>query len=166
MHKLSQRARPRVYTFRDHPNFETLTNLSAVTDKPLMVIFEDEICGGCDALHDHMLAQPSTRDLLDRITVVRLDARSTQLIVDVVGRDTTPQRWVQDLELSYRPGIVMFDQGQEIFRIDAFRWTFHFQQALRYVIDRQWRHYETYQDYARADRNAILDSGQDVHVRN
>ena len=162
---LERQTRPAVYTFREHPYFEPLEDLSAVREKPLMVIFEDDTCFACEALHEKILSRPSTQELMARMTVVRLDARSRQPIVDAAGNATTPERWARDLDLTYRPGIVMFDGGREVFRIDAFRWTFHFQQALRYVIERQWQNYERYSDFARTHREATLNSGMDVNVR-
>jgi thioredoxin-related protein len=162
---VEQKERPAVYTLRDHPNFESLTNLSSIRNKPLMVIFEDDTCGPCDALHDNILSQPSIREFMDKMTVVRLDARSRQSIISAAGQETTPMRWAKDLELNYRPGIVLFDEGQEVFRIDALRWMFHFQQAMRYVTERQWRDFESYRDYALADRDSVLESGQNVDVR-
>ena len=161
---LEKRSRPAVYSLREHPNFEPLTDLSEVMEKPLMVIFEDDTCAACDALHDNILSLPSTLEFLEQMTVVRLAARSEAPIVDPGGGKTSARHWVKDLDLTYRPGIVMFDEGREVFRIDAFRWTFHFQQALRYVVERQWRNYERFSDFARAHRKALLESGIDINV--
>ena len=162
---LEQKSRPAVYTPRSNSMFESISDFSAVKDTPLMVIFEDETCAACDALHDSILPLETTRQLMKRMTVVRLDARSNQEIIDVTGKKTTPEQWARELGLTYRPGVVMFDAGREVFRIDAFRYTFHFQQALRYVVERQWQNYERYSDFARAHREATLDSGVDVNVQ-
>lgn len=162
---LEEKSRPVVYTLRAHPDFESLSDLSMVKNEPVMVVFEDETCAACSTLHDNILPLDTTRELLKRMTVVRLDAQSDQLIIDVSGKETTPKRWAQELELTYRPGIIMFDDGREVFRIDAFRYTFHFQQALRYVVERQWLNYERFSDFARTHREAMLDSGLDVNVQ-
>lgn len=162
---LEAKSLPAVYTLRPHPDFQPLSDLSRVKTEPLMVIFEDKTCTACDALHDNLLPLDSTRELMKDMTVVRLDAQSDQIIIDVTGRETTPKQWARELELTYRPGIVMFDAGKEVFRIDAFRYTFHFQQALRYVVERQWQNYERYSDFASAHREAVLDSGVDVNVQ-
>ena len=82
---LEQQMRPAVYTFRDHLYFDPLTDLSTVRDKPLMVIFEDDSCTACDALHENIFSLPATLELMARMAVVRLDARSRQPIVDAAG---------------------------------------------------------------------------------
>ncbi len=130
-----------------------------------MVIFEDAVCGACAALHDDILSLLSIRELMDRMIVLPQETGSDASIVGVAGRTTTPVHWVQELALTYRSGIVLFDRGRELFRIDANRHMFYSQQTLRYVIERQWRHYERYSDWTNADRRAILDSGRDVDVR-
>lgn len=161
---LEDQTAPSVYSLRPHPSFESISDLSTVRNKPLMVIFEDESCEGCDALHDNILSLDATKALLEDLTVVRFDARSTAPIVDPEGNATTPAQWANQLELNYRPGVVMFDEGKEVFRIDALRYRFHFQQSLKYVGERQWRNYARYQDFARAHRESILASGEDVYV--
>lgn len=162
---LEQKSRPAVYSLRLNSGFESISDFSAVKGKPLMVIFEDDTCAACDALHDNILPLDATRQLMKRMTVARLDAHSNQVIIDTTGKNTTPARWVRDLGLTYRPGVVMFDAGREVFRIDAFRYAFHFQQSLRYVVERQWQNHERYSDFASAHREATLDSGIDVNVQ-
>lgn len=161
---LDARPRAAVYRLRSHPSFSPRTDLSGV-EGPLMVLFEDETCTSCDELHDHVLTHPLTRELLRELTVVRLDARSSAAIVEPGGRSTTPRQWAADLDMTYRPGVVLFDGSREVYRIDGYRRTFHFQQVLRYVVGREWERYASYREFAHADREAILARGEDVDVR-
>ena len=78
---------------------------------------------------------------------------------------TTPKAWAEKLGLTYRPGIVMFDKGREIARIDAMLYRFHFRGVLEYVGD---RHYEQYPEspfrYIDAKAAELLGQGEDVNI--
>jgi len=153
------------YSFRDHSQFREITNLQEVADRPLAVLFEDAGCVACDALHEGHLQNPEINRVLENFTLVRLDALSDDPIIDVEGNATTPRAYAQKLGLSYRPGIVLFDKGREITRIDGLLYTYHFQELLRYVGE---RHYETYPDsffdYLRVRSDEILKSGKDIDI--
>ena len=153
-----------VYTLRDDPAFTDLTDLSQVTDKPLMVLFEDSSCDECATFHDTMFDRDDTRKLLDGLTVVRLDAYSEQPIIDVHGHQTTPKAFAEELGISYRPGIVLFNNDREIIRIDGMLRRFHFQTVLRYVSEGHYRQYPEFRDYNRAYQDTLLESGQDIDI--
>jgi len=154
-----------VYSFRDHPQFREITNLQEVAGRPLAVLFEDAGCVACDTLHEGHLKNPEINRVLENFTLVRLDALSDDPIIDIEGNATTPRAYAQKLGLSYRPGIVLFDKGREITRIDGLLYTYHFQELLRYVGE---RHYETYPDsffdYLPVRSDEILRSGKDIDI--
>jgi len=153
-----------VYALRDDPDFSNIKDLHGVADKPLAVIFEDKTCDECDTFHDEILGNAETRALLAKLTVVRLDALSDEAIVDVSGKPSTPKAFAAELGISYRPGVVLFDKGKEIARIDGMLRNFHFQQVLRYVADQHYEQYPTFNDYRRANMQEVLNSGQDIDM--
>lgn len=153
-----------VYRLRDHENFVELRALDTVTDKPLAVFFEDRTCDECDALHDGILSQAETKAILDQFVVVRFDAHSTEPITDVQGQTTTPKAYAESLNLTYRPGVVLFDKGKEIARIDGMLRTYYFQEVLRYVGERHYERYPRLRDYLAARTQEILNSGQDIDI--
>ncbi len=152
-----------VYTLRDHPQFKAITDLSTVADRPLAVLFEDSACVACDELHDGHLKNPEILKALEKLTVVRLDAMSEEPIVDVEGNRTTPKAYAAKLGLTYRPGIVLFDKGREIVRIESKLYSYHFGGVLEYVGG---RHYEQYPDspfrYLDVKTAELLKAGKDV----
>lgn len=154
-----------VYSFRDHPQLKPVSDLKSVANKPLAVIFEDKGCLDCDALHDGHLQRPEVREVLKNYTFVRLDALSEEPIVDVEGNQTTPRAYAEKLGLVYRPGIVLFDKGREVMRINSNLYSYHFEEILRYVGE---RHYETYPesfyDYLDVRTAEITASGRDVDL--
>ena len=127
-------------------------------------IDEDSSCDECNVFHDEILGLPETEKLLEKFTVVRLDAHSDRQITDVSGTVSTPRTFAADLDIAYRPGVVLFDKGREITRIDGMLRGFHFQQVLRYVADQQYERYPLFGDYLRASSREILNSGQDIDL--
>lgn len=153
------------YKFRSHSSFQELTDLSTKRDKPLLVLFEDRYCVLCDQLHDGHLKNPDILKEISLFDVVRLDAESDEEIVGVDGNKTTPRKYAEKLELNYRPGIVMFDQGSEVLRIDALLYSYHFAGHLRYIGEGHYKKYpESVYDYLRVYRQKIIDSGKDIDI--
>lgn len=152
------------YQFRDHPQITQATNLQALANKPLAILFEDRGCVDCNALHDKHLASPEVREVLKQFTLVRLDALSEESITDITGRQTTPKAYAEELGLTYRPAIVLFDKNREIMRIQSMLYSYHFTEILRYVGERHYEKYpESFYDYLDVKTGALLEKGQDVH---
>ena len=154
------------YRFRDHPQLRKLTNLQKVADRPLALLFEDKWCGeACNALHDKNLNLAETREILSNFTFVRLDAGSNTPIIDVEGNRTTAKAYAEKLGLSYRPGIVMFDRGREIRRIDGMLYSFHFQENMRYVGERGYERYDgDFQKFMHDRTQAVIASGRNIDI--
>ncbi len=121
-----------VYTLRDNALFTKVTDLSSVNG-PLAVIFEDGSCYDCNEFHDSILAHPQVQKELQPFTLVRLDADSDGKIMDVDGSSTTPQAMARKYEMIYRPGVLVFDQGELIRRFDSLTYPHHFKEGMRYV---------------------------------
>lgn len=160
----SQQASP-VYTFRDHPMFKRVTDLSSAAKVPLALLFEDSSCDACNELHDGHLSNPETLKILENITFVRLDANSEDPIIDPEGNKTTAKAYAEKLGLTYRPGIVLFDKGKEIIRIDGLLYTYHFQEVLRYVGERHYIKYpNNLHGYLGMRTETILKSGKSIDL--
>ncbi len=162
---ISNQDRRKRYTLRAHESFQEISDLSKKRQKPLLVLFEDQYCVLCDRLHDGHLKNPDILKEIALFDVVRFDARSNKVIIDVDGNKTTPKEYVNKLGLNYRPGIVMFDQGKEVMRIDALLYSYHFAGHLRYIGERHYQQYpESVFDYLSVYRQNVLDSGQDIDI--
>ena len=90
---------------------------------------------------------------------------STESIVDVAGNRTTPRDYADALGLTYRPGMVLFDKGREITRIQSMLYTYHFQEVLRYVGERHYEQYpKSFYDYLAVRTESILKTGQSIDL--
>ncbi len=151
-----------VYRLRAHELFSNVNDLSSVKG-PLAVIFEDSACYDCDEFHDKLLTRDDVLTELKRFTTVRLDAASEDEIIDTHGNLTRVRDWVRSLNLNYRPGVVLFDQGLEISRIESLLYSYHFKENLRYVGG-GFHKQQDYESYSQARREELLAAGIDINL--
>jgi thioredoxin-related protein len=149
------------YRLRAEPMFQELTDFNNYR-KPLAVMFEDKNCTDCDEFHDKVLKHPEVLPELSRFTVVRLDAYSDQPITDIDGKRTTPKQWAERLGLTYRPGIVLFNEGKERARVDGMLYHFHFKELLRYVSGAYYKKFGSFSQYNTARRTELLQQGINI----
>jgi thioredoxin-related protein len=159
---LDSRKRADVYAFRSHPQFATATDFKGYR-KPLAILWEDRQCAECDRFHDKTLNHPDVAAEMKKLLFVRLDAGSNQPIVDPDGNATTPAQWVKALGLTYRPALVLFDEGREVFRVDARLYHFHFKETLRYVSGGHYKRFGSISKYNAARREELLKQGMDIN---
>ena len=153
------------YILRDHAQFDTTFDLSLAKDKPVAFIFEDNGCVDCEMLHSGHLAAEEVNKALNNFTVVRIDAKSQNLITQFNGVKVSQREFADSLDVSYTPTIVLFDHSEEILRIDSMLYRFHFTGLLDYVGA---RHYEKYPespfDYIAVRTEEQLAAGKDVSL--
>ncbi|MDC9714888.1 MAG: thioredoxin fold domain-containing protein [Gammaproteobacteria bacterium] len=152
------------YQLQSHAMFQKTTDFSTIKT-PLAVIFEDKNCDACAYFYHTTLQNKEVMNEFDAFKVVRFDADSTQVIVDNEGKQTTPKDWAQRLKLNYRPGIVLFNEGDEVTRIDGFLYDFHFKEALRYVSGDFYQNFATYGAYLAYRQAQLLEQGIDINIK-
>jgi thioredoxin-related protein len=152
------------YQLQNHEMLQKITDFSTIKT-PVAVIFEDKNCDSCEYFYSTTLKDKSVISEFDAFKVVRFDADSTRAIIDNKGNRTTPKEWVRKLKLTYRPGIVLFNEGNEITRIDGFLYPFHFKEALRYVGGDFYKRIATYSDYLAYRQTQLLEQGIDINIQ-
>ena len=153
---------PNVYRLREHEQFADITDLSSVKG-PLAVIIEDSSCYDCDEFHDRLLSRDDVLTELKRFTTVRMDAESEDEIIDSHGNVVAVKDWVRSLNLLYRPGVILFDQGEEIRRIESLLYSYHFKENLRYVGG-GFHQQQDYDSYSQARREELLAAGVNINL--
>ena len=152
-----------VYTLRDNPLFEKVTDF-AHYQKPLVVIFEDRDCADCAGFHGKVLNHPDVQAELKKFRVVRLDDYAETPIVDISGTRSTPRAWAASLGLTYRPGVVLFNEGKEVARIQGRFYHFHFKEMLRFVSGRYYQRYDRFGTYLADRQQNLLQRGVNVDL--
>lgn len=126
-----------VYELKDNTLFQAITDFSTIKT-PLAIMFEDKSCIDCEYFHTKVLTNKDVLEESKSFTIVRLEATSTQDIIDTNGNKINPKAWSEQLKLDYRPGIILFQQGKEVARMDGLLFPFHFQTLLRYVSTKEY----------------------------
>jgi len=151
------------YQFIDHPLLQQTHDFSQIK-KPLAVLFEDEDCNECKALHERMLNRPEIVEQLKRYHFVRLDARSGQNIIDTQGQQTSTKDWGDSLAINYRPGLVLFDEGHEVARIESMLYPFHYEHVLRFGLDKNYQTHVNYLALMELRQQELLAQGIDINI--
>jgi thioredoxin-related protein len=151
-----------VYQLRDNPLFTETRDLSAI-EGPLMLIFEDGGCYDCEEFHDAILGDERIRAEIGAFTVVRLDADSSEPIRDFYGDETTPAELADKYEMIYRPGVLLFEDGNLLRRHDSLTFPHHFSESLRYV-GRGIYQQTDYRSYTQQYREELLEAGVDIDL--
>lgn len=151
------------YQFIQDPLIKTTDDLSALKG-PVALLFEDDDCNECTHFHQKMMQRPEIRQLFAQLTLIRLDAKSDRAISGFDGKPTTPLKLAAELSITYRPGIVLFDQGKEVSRVESMLYPFHFGNVIRMALDGNHLEYASYLDLSRSRQQELLSKGVNVNV--
>lgn len=133
--------------------------------KPLLVLFEQKVCGECDILHQKILVQESSKELLKKLDVVLLDMWSATPVVTPDGKNRTASAWARELGLVYAPGAVLFGpDGREIIRIEGMLKAFHVQSVMDYAASGAYLRQPEFQRYVEERAAALREKGVAVEL--
>jgi thioredoxin-related protein len=155
------------YSFRKHEQIQEAADISDLSSiqGPLALLFEDAACVACEALHEGHLASPEVNAALKPFTVVRIDTQSDAKIKAPDGSETTQKQLAADLGVEYRPTLILFDQGQEIARIEGMLYRYHFVGLLEYVGLGKYKQYPDGPfDYINTKTAELTAAGKDVAI--
>ncbi|MCW8930273.1 MAG: thioredoxin fold domain-containing protein [Gammaproteobacteria bacterium] len=151
------------YRFIPHKSLQKVNYFKGYK-KPVAILFEDKNCTDCDFLHKNVINQSDVISEIDKFLFVRLDAYSDDKIIDFYGKETTARKWADELGLNYRPGIVLFDNMNEITRIDGKLYSFHFKEVFRYVSGKYYMKFSSYNKYLAVRQEELINKGIDIDI--
>lgn len=123
-------------------------------DRHLLVFFEQKKCTECDELHQNILSRPESITELKKLDTAIVDIWDKRVIIRPDGKASTIRKWVKDLDISYAPTLIYFnDEGVEVFRSAAYLKSFHLQSIMDYVSSNSYKTQTVFQRYidTRAD---------------
>jgi thioredoxin-related protein len=151
-----------IYQLRDNKLFTPLNDLSSVKG-PLALFFEDSSCYDCNDLHDKILSRDDVQKEFKPFTLVRLDVDSSESIVDLEGNKTTASALADNYQMMYRPGVLIFDNGDLIRRYDSFLYSHHFKEGFRFVGGGYYKTSD-YRSYSQRRTEELLASGVNIDL--
>ncbi len=109
--------------------------------QPLMVLFEKPNCSACKRFHSRVLRDNPIRHLMGEFESVQLDASDTNTrLITPAGERISPAQWFEQLDLSYSPAIVFFDEaGEEVMRLDSETQRFRMEGSLQLVLEKGYQ---------------------------
>jgi len=151
------------YAFINYPSLEKVNSLQGYS-QPVAIIFEDKDCSDCEEFHHQLINRADVKVELSKYLLIRFDAYSDQIIIDLDGKITSPRQMVKDHDLNYRPGILLFNEGKNITKIDGKLYSFHFNTVLRYVSAKHYDAYPRFGDYLKVRQQQLLNQGIDINI--
>jgi len=149
--------------FLEHPL--RLADHRAESERPLVVMFEQPVCAACDELHDDILRRPPVAYSLSNLDAAIVDRWSSDVIQTPNGRELPARDWADQLGILYTPSLVFFDeQGQEMFRTEAYLKGFHIHGALDYVATGAYEHQPSFQRFLQGRTAALEARGIDIEM--
>ena len=123
---------------------------------PLVVFFEHPRCHACDILHGDTLSKEEVSKQLAKLDVVQLNSLADTPVITPDGTRTTSHKWASDLNLTFAPGLIFFDEkGDEILRVESVIRLYRLNNVLRYIIGKEYKNYPTFQAWLHEYRKSL-----------
>jgi thioredoxin-related protein len=151
------------YQFIQDPLIENLRDFSAIK-QPVALLIEDDDCNECSTFHNKLISRAPIREQLEQYRFIRIDGKSESLVTDFDGRKISARQWVTELDMAYRPGLILFDEGKEVARVGSMLFPFHFEHFLRFGLNKNHQKYSRYGELMRARQEILFAQGIDTNV--
>jgi len=146
--------------FKESKNF-----MRTKDSKKMAIFFESTNCEDCKTLHNKLLKDTTTRELLKKIDLYQVDISSSKSIVNPQRIITKIKDWTKKLNITNTPSIIFFDENaNEIIRIESSFKNFHFQSIVDYVVSNSYKEEKEFQRYLTKRVEKIREKGIDVNI--
>lgn len=133
--------------------------------RPTAVFFEAPGCEECVTLHEKVLTDKPTRQLMQQFNSLQINVFSSQQLINHEGQSEAMQDYAERQGIAYTPSVIFMDnRGKEVHRIEGFLKTFHFQSSLAYVLEKAYLQQPNFQRYIAARGEHIREQGYDTDI--
>lgn len=135
------------------------------SDKPLLVLFEQQQCGPCDEMHLDIFKRKEVKAQLQHFDILLLDMHGKTPLITPDGRRVSAAQWARQLDIRYAPSMLFLDvSGEEVFRTEAYLRAFHQQAAMSYVHTGAYKQQPSFQRYVQAYADDLRARGIEVDI--
>ncbi len=146
--------------FKDSKNF-----MRTKDSKKVAIFFESTNCDNCKILHNKLLKDKTTRELLKKMDLYQVDINSKEAIVSPNKMVYNIKDWINILNITHTPTVIFFDENaNEIIRVEAMFKNFHFQSIVDYVQSDSYKDEKEFQRYLTKRADEIRAKGIDVNI--
>lgn len=136
-----------------------LQQLIQSSQRPVMLLFEQQYCAECDELHGDVFRRLPVFKQLKQFTTAQIDINSPAKIIAPNGESMSQKELAKRLNIQYTPSMLFYEPGKPgsehkpVFRSEAYLKSFHIQALLDYISTRSYLTQPEFQRFvqARAD---------------
>ncbi len=152
-------------TYFNKPPYNLSKLVTNSSKKPFALLFEQKDCPNCLLLHEKVLSEKSTQNIITQFSIIQLDMWAQTPITDLHGIKTTARELAKKYDVKYAPTLIVFNaQGKEIIRSEAFFKTFHTQGIFHYVLSDSYQKQPSFQRYLSKRAEHFVESGVNVDI--
>jgi len=118
------------------------------SQRPLLVIFEQNNCHACNVLHADVLDRKEITNVFPDLDVVQLDVSDSSVLVTPDEKKISVEKWAQNLNIFYTPTLLFYDErGDEILRLGSVSHFNRLNNVVKYISTKAYKHYNNYAEW-------------------
>lgn len=142
-----------------------LQKLITNSNRPVMLLFEQQFCSECDELHGDIFRRLPVHKKLRQFTIAQIDINSSDKIIAPNGQSMTKKQLAQRLKIQYTPSMLFYQPGKTpsehtpVFRSEAYLKSFHIQALLEYISTKSYLTEPEFQRFVQAKADKLHAEG-------
>ncbi len=146
---------------------DNLQKLIRDSQKPVMILFEQNYCQDCDEVHGDLFRRLPIYKRLQRFTIAQIDINSSTIITTPSGEEMTQKDFSQTENIQYTPSIYFYESANTknpIFRSEAYLRGFHLETVLDYVSSNAYKTELEFQRFVQRSADEMAENGIKVDL--
>ncbi len=160
-------ANPELETEKYIVKTDNLQKLISDSQKPVMILFEQNYCQDCDEVHGDLFRRLPIYKRLQRFTIAQIDINSNDSMTTPGGEKMTQKDFAQQENIQYTPSIYFYESANTknpIFRSEAYLRGFHLETVLDYVSSNAYKIEAEFQRFVQRRADEMAEKGIKVDL--
>ena len=146
---------------------DNLQKLIRDSQKPVMILFEQNYCQDCDEVHGELFRRLPIYKRLQRFTIAQIDINSNDSMTTPGGEKMTQKDFAQQENIQYTPSIYFYESANTknpIFRSEAYLRGFHLETVLDYISSNAYKTEVEFQRFVQRRADEMAEKGIEVDL--
>ncbi len=146
---------------------DNLQKLIRDSQKPVMILFEQNYCQDCDEVHGDLFRRLPIYKRLQQFTIAQVDINSGDSMTTPDGKKMTQKDFAQQENIQYTPSIYFYESANTknpIFRSEAYLRGFHLETVLDYVSSNAYKTEPEFQRFVQRRADEMSEKGIKVDL--
>ncbi|MCU7940291.1 MAG: thioredoxin fold domain-containing protein [gamma proteobacterium symbiont of Bathyaustriella thionipta] len=147
-----------------------LASLIKNSNKPALVLFEQQNCSECDELHGDIFRRLPVYKQLQQFSVAQIDINSNDKITTPYGQLMTKKQFAESLNIQYTPSLLFYDNNavssaqRLVFRSEGYLKGFHIQALFDYILSGAYNSEPEFQRFVQRRADKMREEGIKVEL--